>query len=70
VRINGQTITAMPARHDGLMAVPVPQGRVELAADWTTTRDVLIGWLISAAALASITFLWLLERRRIRPRVS
>jgi hypothetical protein len=75
VSVNGQTITAMPERQDGLMAVPVPQGRAELAVDWTTTRDVLIGWVISAAALASITLLWirllrLRERRRIRPRLS
>ena len=70
VRVNGHTITPMPARKDGLMAVPVPQGRVELTADWTTTRDVLIGRLVSAAALAGITLLWFLERRRIRPRLS
>jgi hypothetical protein len=60
----------MPARQDGLMAVPVPQGRIELAADWTTTPDVLIGRLVSSAALASIPLLWLLERRRFRPRLS
>ena len=36
---------ALPERDDGLMAVPVPQGPVELTVDWTTTRDVLIGAL-------------------------
>jgi len=55
----------MRAREDGLMAVPVPQGRVELKADWNTTRDVLLGRLISIAALALITVLWLLDRRRV-----
>jgi hypothetical protein len=70
LRVNGQTITAMQARPDGLMAVPVPRGRVELAADWTTTRDVLIGRLISAAALALIAWLGWRERRRVGPRLS
>jgi hypothetical protein len=70
VRVNGEPIAAMPSRQDGLMVVPVPSGRVDLAADWNTTRDVLVGWLVTAAALVSITFLWLRDRRRIRPRVS
>jgi hypothetical protein len=70
LRVNGQRITAVTARQDGLMAIPVPRGRVELAADWTTTPDVLIGRLISVAALAFITWLGVLERRRIRPRLS
>jgi hypothetical protein len=69
VRVNGQTITAMPSRQDGLLAVPVPRGRVELAADWTTTHDVLIGRLVSAAALGLIALLWWLDRRRSRVRV-
>jgi hypothetical protein len=70
VRMNGHPVAAMPARDDGLTTVPVPQGRVDLAADWTTTRDVLVGRLISLAALALITLRWLLERRRIRARLS
>ena len=70
VTVNGRAVGAMPEREDGLMAVPVPQGRVELAADWTTTRDVLLGRLIGIAALASIALLWLLDHRRVRARLS
>ena len=68
--INGHAVGATPSREDGLMAVPVSQGRVELTANWTTTPDVLIGRIVSFVALALITLLWLLGSRRIRARLS
>jgi hypothetical protein len=70
VRLNGEPVTSMPGRQDGLMAVPVPKGRVDLAIDWTTTRDVLIGRSISVVALFFVTGVWLLEYRRFRARLS
>jgi hypothetical protein len=70
VRVNGRPVASMPSRDDGLMTVPVPQGRVDLAADWTITPDVLAGRVISIAALALITMLWLWERRPSRARLS
>ena len=70
LRLNGQTVTAMPEREDGLTAVPVPRGRVRLAVDWTTTPDVTAGHLISLTALVLITGLWLWERRRSRAQLS
>jgi hypothetical protein len=70
VRVNGHAAGAMPARQDGLIAIPVPQGNIELTVDWRITPDVLIGRLISIAALALITLLWLLERKRIRAHLS
>ena len=69
VMVNGHP-AAMPAREDGLMAVPVPQGPVQLTADWTTTPDVVAGRWLSALALALITALCLLERSFSRPRLS
>ncbi len=39
VRVNGQMLTALPKRDDGLIVVPVPQGPVELTVDWTTAPD-------------------------------
>jgi hypothetical protein len=69
VQVNGQTVSNMPQREDGLMAVPVPRGRVELAADWTTTPDVIAGRVISLVSLGLITVLWLLQRRRVRARL-
>ncbi|HEY3627332.1 MAG TPA: hypothetical protein VGL00_13645 [Terracidiphilus sp.] len=68
VRVNGQPVHAMPAREDGLMAVPVPQGQLNLAVDWITTRDVLIGRIVSAVALALTIPIVLLDLRRGRAR--
>jgi 6-pyruvoyl-tetrahydropterin synthase related domain len=70
VRVNGIDVNPIPGRQDGLMAVPVPKGHVDLAVDWTTTPDVLIGRLISGLALVLVTGLWSLEYRRFRPRLS
>ncbi len=69
VRVNGIDVNPIPGRQDGLMAVPVPKGHVDLAVDWTTTPDVLIGRLISGLALVLVTGLWLVEYPRFRPRL-
>ena len=70
LNVNGHAVSNMPSRDDGLMAIPVSPGRVELTADWTTTPDVLLGRFISIGALVLITLLWFLDRRRIRARLS
>jgi hypothetical protein len=70
VSVNGQPVSGMPPRQDGLMAVPVPEGRVNIAADWTATGDVLTARLVSLAALALTAVLWLPTRRRIVAQVS
>lgn len=63
LRVNGRAVGRLPQRDDGLMAVPVAQGGVDLAVDWTTTPDVIAGrWLTALAALL-LAGLWLLERR-------
>jgi hypothetical protein len=70
VSVNGTATNPVSERQDGLIAVPVPKGYVDLAVDWTTTTDVLIGRLISGLALVLLTGLWLVEYRRFRPRLS
>jgi hypothetical protein len=70
VRVNGSNVTDMPVRDDGLMAVPVPRGQIDLTVDWTTTREVVIGRLISGLAVLLVTALGLLEYRWFRPRLS
>jgi hypothetical protein len=70
VRVNGQGVSSLPEREDGLMAVPVPHGPVALTADWTTTPDVIAGRLVSAVALALVTALWWLQRRRMQGQLS
>ena len=69
VRVNGRP-AALPTRDDGLMAVPVPEGPVDVTADWTTTRDVVLGRYISLIALAIITALGVLLRGLTRPQLS
>ena len=70
VKLNGQPVSDMPSRDDGLMAVPVPQGSDVLTVDWTTTPDVPAGRWISALAVLLLTVLFLLERKINRSRLS
>ncbi len=69
VTVNGQPAAPLPARDDGLIAVPVPQGPVDLRVDWTTTPDVVAGRCLSGLALALLAGLGLLERRQRAPRL-
>ncbi len=53
VRVNGVDAGGMPERADGLIVVPVLAGRVEVAVDWGTTQDVVVGrWLTVVCGLA------------------
>ena len=70
IRVNGRPATSLPSRKDGLMAVAVPQGPVDLTVDWTTTRDEVLGRWISVIALGFVTGLWLVERRVSRGQLS
>ncbi len=70
VTVNGRVVTNLPRRGDGLTVVPVPQGPVDLRADWTTTGDVIVGRWLSVLVLLLLTALWILERRVSRCRFS
>jgi hypothetical protein len=52
------------------MAVPVEQGPVELAVDWTATADVRAGLWLSGLAVLALTGLGLWERRLNRTHLS
>ena len=67
VTLNGKPAEMDDQRDDGLMAIEVQKGPVDLAADWTTTRDVVAGRWLSVLALFLVTALCLLERRMARP---
>jgi len=64
ITVNGQPTSPADPRDDGLIAVPVPEGRVEVAVDWTTTPDVVAGRCVSAVALLLLVGLGFLERKR------
>jgi len=70
VKVNGRLITSLPKRADGMMAVPVPQGAVDLTVDWITTGDVISGRWLSLLALLLLSAVFLLERKLSRPRLS
>src|SRR6266702_1784255 len=70
VRVNGRAATALPSRPDGLLAVPVPEGPIDLGIDWITTSDVRFGRWISLIALVFAAALGLAERRLSPPRLS
>ena len=70
IAVNGRLVTTLPGRADGLIAVPVPQGPVDLKVDWTTTGDVIAGRWVSVLSLLLLTVLGFLERKLSRPRFS
>jgi hypothetical protein len=70
VRVNGQLATTLHRRNDGLMAVPVPQGPVDLTVDWVSPPDVLAGRWVSGVSVLVLTVFWLQQRRRKEPRLT
>lgn len=70
IRINGQQATALPKRDDGLIAVPVPQGPIDLTIDWTNSPDVLAGRWVSALSLLLLAILWFSGRDRSHARLT
>jgi hypothetical protein len=63
VTVNGHGAAIADSRDDGLIAVAVPQGAIDVSADWTTSPDVLAGCVVSALALLALIGLRLLEAR-------
>lgn len=63
VTVNGQRVEPADMRDDGLIAIPVPQGPLEIGADWTSTPDVLAARCVSALAALLFVALAFLERR-------
>jgi hypothetical protein len=70
VTVNGRPTAPAVDHIYGLMAVPVPQGRVNVSVDWGATPDVIAGRWISAIALLLLVAHGWAERRFSRPRVS
>lgn len=70
VRLNGSLMHSLPERGDGLIALPVSRGPVQVTAQWTTTPDVVRARCLSALALLALVGVFLLERRQTKGRVS
>jgi hypothetical protein len=66
IRLNGRFIQPLPRREDGLIAVPVPQGRSEINIRWRTTPDAWAGRSLSLLGFLLWLAAWRLERRTPR----
>jgi hypothetical protein len=63
VKVNGKPAPVIQ-REDGLIAVQMQQGRVQLDVDWTTTPDVLAGRWLTALSVLAVTGLCAYRRKR------
>ena len=70
VRVNGEPVSMVPDRADGLIALPLPAGRSRVSADWVATRDVQLSRGLSLLALLALGAVFLSERRFTPPRLS
>jgi hypothetical protein len=68
-KMNGLAVASLPPRTDGLIVVPVPQGRVDLTVDWTTTPDVILARWLSCLSLLVLAGLYWRNRRFSRARL-
>src|SRR5689334_137244 len=64
VRRDGVTLVEHPRRDDGLVTVPVPQGRSHIDIGWRTTPDIWIGRALSLFGLSIFAGIWYRERRK------
>jgi hypothetical protein len=63
VTVNGHTVVAAREEGYGLLAVPIPQGKVMVAVEWATMPDVWVGRSISLLAFALLTALYVVKRK-------
>jgi hypothetical protein len=67
---DGAEITRRPTRDDGLLTVPVPEGRSQIDIRWRTTPDIWIGRVLSLLGLCLFAGIWYREhlaRSILRP---
>ncbi|MFP5204681.1 MAG: 6-pyruvoyl-tetrahydropterin synthase-related protein [Acidobacteriota bacterium] len=70
IQVNGRPPAALPRRQDGLIAIPVTRGPVDLRIDWTTTPDAAAGRWIAALGLLALCAMGWFEPRPSRAQVS
>jgi hypothetical protein len=69
-RLNGQLLANLPDRDDGLIAVPVPSGAINLTIDWTRSPGDLAGRWLGVLSIFLLFALSLCERRRAGHRLT
>jgi hypothetical protein len=63
VHRDGAEITKRPTRDDGLLTIPVLEGRSQIDIRWRITPDVWIGRILSLLGLCLFATLWYRESR-------
>jgi hypothetical protein len=63
VRRNSVEIKQRPQRDDGLLTIPVPQGRSQIDIRWHTTPDIWAGRVVSLLGICIFGCIWYRERR-------
>jgi hypothetical protein len=69
ITVNGRGTPSFDQREDGLMAVPVAEGPVDVEVGWKTTRAALAGKWVSGVALLLLVAMGVVEWRLRRPQV-
>ncbi|WP_158751196.1 YfhO family protein [Acidobacterium sp. S8] len=64
VRVNGQSLVLRPHRDDGLMTVPIPDGRSTITIAYVATRDVELGRALSLLAICIAIAVFVQTKRR------
>ena len=67
IRLNGVAVRSLPTRADGLIAVPVTAGPVDLTADWSTTPDGIVGRVLTGLSVLALLILWRVQKREPHP---
>jgi hypothetical protein len=74
VSVDGRQVAGRPLREDGLMTVPVTPGSHTIDVQWSPTRDVVAGRLLSGLAVLGLVGTVVVERRggkiRSRPKTA
>jgi hypothetical protein len=68
--VNGRLASNIPVRDDGLIAVPVSQGPVDVSVDWAATPDVIAGRSVTMLALLALIGVGLTESKLRRTQQS
>jgi hypothetical protein len=61
--LTSDRVNLLRTRTDGLIAIPVQRGSIDLDVSWRTTTDIILGRVVSAFAILAATLLAWWERR-------
>jgi hypothetical protein len=65
VRLNGQFVTNRPHRDDGLMTIPIANGRSQIDVQYLATKDVWAGRTLFFASIMLLLALTRSQRHRL-----